>query len=128
MNKDQRNPLEVLRAELAFLESGAYQYARKQDATWRPPFFLEDSPTCFHKWCGSVGERDCRDCVLIHLVPTERRTEAVPCRHIPLNAAGETIESFYKGRTQPELEWALNKWLRSKIKELEEPGHAPPNT
>jgi hypothetical protein len=120
MVKDQRSILKVLKAELAFLESGGYEYARKQDASWRPPFFLEDSPTCFHKWRGSVGERDCADCILMQLVPMERRGEAVPCRHIPLNSAGETTESFYKRGTQHELESVLNQWLRSQIKELQE--------
>jgi hypothetical protein len=38
--------------------------------------------------------------------------EAIPCRHIPLNEAGETIDSFYHRHTQIELGEALDAWLR----------------
>jgi len=118
MPSDNRDLLQVLKAELAFLESGGYECARRQDAVWRPSFYLEDSPSCFHRWRASAGERDCSDCILSGLVPKEYRNSSSPCRYIPLNAAGETIDSFYKSGTQQELEAALNKWLREKIGEL----------
>jgi len=120
MVKDDRVPLMVLKEELVFLEAGAYEFAHKQDTSWRPPFFFEDSPTCFHKWRGSVGERNCADCLLIQFVPPEHRAKSAPCRHIPLNAAGQTIDYFYKSSTQPELEVALKDWLLVEIKELEQ--------
>jgi hypothetical protein len=56
---------------------------------------------------------------MMQFVPAASRSEAIPCRHIPLNEAGETVESFYRGRNQQELEEALNAWLRATIKRLE---------
>jgi hypothetical protein len=58
-------------------------------------------------------------------VPPASRSEAIPCRHIPLNEAGETIDSFYRRRTQLELEEALSSWLRKRIKELEQAAARP---
>lgn len=116
MPRDQRDLLQVLKAELEFLEKGGY--ASQQVASWRAPFIFEDSPSCFGHIAGP--EHSCSDCVLINLVPAKSRTECVPCRHIPITTDGATIDSLYRSGTQRELEWALDKWLRSKIKELEQ--------
>lgn len=118
MPADDRNLLEVLKAELDFLEQGGY--AKRKESHWRGPFIFEDSPTClnYHR---SEPHRPCGECALMKLVPPESRSCEVPCRHIPLNAMGETIEAFYRTATQQELEWALDKWLRRKIKQMEEP-------
>jgi hypothetical protein len=59
-------------------------------------------------------------------VPPASRSEVIPCRHIPLNEAGETIDSFYRRHTQLELEEALSSWLRKRIKELEQAAAPPP--
>ena len=56
----------------------------------------------------------------MHFVPTERASEAIPCRHIPLNEQGQTLNSLYSTGTQEELETAVAKWLRTKIHELED--------
>ena len=61
----------------------------------------------------------CSDCLLMRFVPAESRGEKFPCRHIHLNEAGETIESFYRTGTQPELETAYGTWLRQTIQKLE---------
>jgi len=50
--------------------------------------------------------------------PAASRLEAIPCRHISLNEAGETIDSFYRRQTQIELGEALDAWLRKTIKQL----------
>ena len=55
----------------------------------------------------------------MELVPPDLRNGKIPCRHIPLNAKGETIDSLYRTGTQMELETALTKWLKSTIKKLE---------
>jgi hypothetical protein len=52
-------------------------------------------------------------------VPPASRLEPIPCQHIPLNKAGETINLFYRRRTQLELEEALHAWLRTTIERLE---------
>ncbi len=41
---DKRDVLEVLRGELAFLDTGGYRKAQRYP--WRPNFVFEDSPTC----------------------------------------------------------------------------------
>lgn len=116
MSCDQRDLLQVLKAELEFLEKGGY--ATRQAISWRAPFIFEDSPSCFGRIAGNEPH-SCKDCVLIDLVPAAARGESVPCRHIPITPDGATIESFYRSGTQQELEWAFDKWLRARIKDLE---------
>jgi len=55
----------------------------------------------------------------MELVPPGLRNTKIPCRHIPLNAQGETIDSLYRTGTQEELETALTNWLNSMIQKLE---------
>ena len=113
---DRRNLVEVLRAELDFLEGGGYQKIEK--TSWRPPFFFEDSPTCL---CSSVpvGSRRCAACALSPLVPVNCRQEQAPCRYIPLNGEGETLDSLYRTGSAEEIEAALGKWLKAEIRTLE---------
>jgi hypothetical protein len=47
------------------------------------------------------------------------------CRYIPLNPAGETVDSLYRTGTQEELERALRSWLMATIQELEESSDCP---
>jgi hypothetical protein len=42
-----------------------------------------------------------------------------PCRYIPLNEQGQTIDSFYRSGTRDELESELRRWLKTKIERLE---------
>ena len=53
------------------------------------------------------------------MVPEECREKKIPCRHIPLNVNGETVDSLYRTGTQEELEAALAIWLKSTIRRLE---------
>src|SRR5216683_336770 len=46
MYKDERDLLDVLKAELAFLEKGGY--GRSPHESWRQPLIFEDSPTCMN--------------------------------------------------------------------------------
>jgi len=110
---DKRNLSEVLRSELEFLNSGGYR-----KPSWRPQFIFEDSPTCPNYHC-SQRQEPCSECILMQFVPPEKREERVPCRHIPLNERGDTIESLYRSGTQDELESALRTWLRREIENLE---------
>ncbi len=124
MRKDDRDLLEVLKRELAFLESGGYRCSLR--TPWRPQFIFEDSPTCLN-FDRRERPRPCSDCVLMQLVPSERRSARVPCLHIPLNFAGETVDSFYRSGTQEELEDALRAWLQATIERLEEELAGRPN-
>lgn len=116
MSKDQRDLLEVLKSELEFLEKKGYE--RSPTAAWRPQFIFEDSPTCWNQ-DRKENPEPCSDCVLIQLVPPECRSEKIPCRHIPLNAAGETLDSLYRYNGQEEIEKTVGSWLRTTIQQLE---------
>jgi|SRR5690349_20214643 len=107
---------EVLKSELEFLNRGGYK-----KSSWRPLYIFEDSPTCLNYH--SQDHKPCSECVLMQLVPPEKRKEKIPCRFIPLNERGDTIESLYRLGTQEELESALRIWLRDAI-EKEEKAHA----
>lgn len=113
MAADQRGLLQVLRSELDFLKKGGYRRP-----SWRPQFIFQDSPTCLNYLRPRVP-KPCSECVLVQLVPPERRNEKVPCRHIPLNELGETMDSLYPWATQDELEAVLAQWLLATIRKLE---------
>jgi hypothetical protein len=116
MPLDDRTPLDVLKFELQFLEAGGYGRSPREPR--KPPFVFEDSLSCLN--FGAKTDREpCGNCLLMQFVPPSSRSEQVPCRHIPLNQAGETIQSFYGQHTQVELEEALACWLRARIQQLE---------
>jgi hypothetical protein len=114
---DKRDVLQVLRAELAFLERGGYRRIRRYP--WRPNFVFEDSPTCIN-FNDSEHPQPCAECLLMQFVPEDRRETHFPCRHIPLTPRGETVNSFYEWGTQEEMENALRDWLQRTITLLEQ--------
>lgn len=117
MQKDERDLLEVLKFELKFLEDGGY--GRSPRSPWRPQYIFEDSLTCMN-YDSKENPGPCSACVLMHLVPPELRSADLPCRHIPLNATGETLDSLYRYGTQCETEETVGEWLRATIERLEE--------
>jgi hypothetical protein len=117
MQKDERDLLEVLKFELKFLEDGGY--GRSPRSPWRPQLIFEDSPTCIN-FNSAEDPRPCTDCVLVHLVPPEFRSAQIPCRHIPFDSSGETLDSLYRLGDQVEIEEVVRGWLRATIKRLEE--------
>jgi hypothetical protein len=117
MQKDERDLLEVLKFELQFLEDGGY--ARSERAPWRPQYIFEDSRTCMN-YDSKENPRPCSDCVLTQLVPPESRCEKIPCRHIPFNASGETLDSLHRYSDQNEIEETVGGWLRITIQRLKE--------
>jgi hypothetical protein len=116
MNKNKRDLLDVLKAELRFVESGGYRHTAR--AAWRPQFLFQDSPTCLN-FDPTEPHGPCSDCILMQLVPEELRSKKIPCRFVPLSDQGETIDSFYRTATQEELESAVVQWLRATIARLE---------
>jgi hypothetical protein len=116
MTNDKRDLLEVLKAELEFLEKGGYRHTAR--APWRPQFIFQDSPTCLN-FDPTQEPRPCSDCLLMQLVPEDLRSDKIPCRYIPLSEHGETIDSFYRTGTQEELEAAVGQWLKTTIARLE---------
>ena len=116
MPQDDRDALEVLKFELNFLGKGGYGHSPRE--AWRAQLIFEDSPTCMN-YDTKRDPRPCDECVLMQFVPPESRGEKVPCRHIPLSEAGETLNDLYWGGTQQEIEDAVGTWLRSTIGRLE---------
>lgn len=114
--QDERKVLDVLRAELAFLQGGGY--SSRARFPWRPNFVFEDSPTCL-KFGAKNEPRPCSECLLMQFVPEDRKKLAYPCRQIPLTPAGESVAHYYECGTEEELETALREWLKGKIVELE---------
>jgi hypothetical protein len=117
MAKDNRDLLTVLKAELEFLEKGGYLHSA--NVSWRPQFIFEDSPTCLNHG-RRANPLPCSECILMNLVPADCRNEKIPCRHIPLNAEGFTIDTYYRLGTQEEVEAAVAAWLRQTISQLEQ--------
>jgi len=108
--------LDVLRAELSFVEGGGYSKGAR--FPWRPNFVFEDSPTCLN-FRAKEEPRPCSECLLMQFVPEDRKRLAYPCRQIPLTPEGVSVAHFYEWGTEKELEAALKGWLRRKIAELE---------
>jgi len=52
-------------------------------------------------------------------MPEDQLAKKIPCRYIPLNEAGETIDSLYRHSTQEELEAAFAQWLKTAIARLQ---------
>ena len=116
MPQDDRNVLDVLKAELEFVTKGGY--GRSPREPWRASLILEDSPTCMN-FDTKENPTPCTDCLLMQFVPQELQGEMVPCRHIRLTQDGESIMDLYRGATQSQLEEALIGWLQTRIAELE---------
>jgi hypothetical protein len=111
--KDDRDILEILKAELNFLDKGGY--GRSVRTPWAPTSVFQDSPSCF-----CFPYHDHRDtCALMQFVPLQRRSESIPCHHIPLNDAGETVELLERMGNKDECEELAKNWLRKKIEEIE---------
>ena len=116
MPHDDRDLLEVLRFELNFLEQGGY--GRSVRTPWKPTHIFQDSLSCLN-FNEPNRPHPCNECLLYDLVPPESRAEPVPCHHIPLNAAGQTVATLDVGYNHEEVEEELVRWLRAAIARLE---------
>jgi hypothetical protein len=116
MPQDDRNTLEVLKAELNFVKKGGYGKSPREP--WRAQLAFEDSPTCMN-YDSKEDRASCAECLLMQFVPAEKRGEKVPCRHIPLTSYGDTLLHLYRGGTEQEIEEALANWLQETIAKLE---------
>ena len=105
--------LDVLEAELNFVEKGGYGRSVRAPST--PMLVFQDSPSCL---CFPVHDHD-DTCMLMRFVPPQSRLEDLPCHHIPLSPAGETIELLERTNDQEAIENAVKRWLREKIADLQ---------
>lgn len=122
IEKDERDLLDVLRAELDFFEKGGY--GRSPREPWVRPMIFQDSPACMN-YDSKENPGPCDECVLMQLVPPDQRAGNVPCYRIPLNAAGDTLESLYRYADDREIDEVYGKWLRDVIGKLEELTNGP---
>jgi hypothetical protein len=116
MAKDDRDLLELLKDELAFIEQGGY--GRSVRTPWLPKSAFQDSLTCIN-YGYPYRAHPCTECQLLDFVAPERQREAVPCHFICLNDAGETIEDLEQRDQFARIEVLLRKWLQTRIGELE---------
>jgi hypothetical protein len=116
MSDDKRDILEVLKFEINFLEQGGY--GRSVRTPWKPTSIFQDSLSCIN-FNDPERPHPCNECLLTDFVPQERQGESVPCHHIPLNSAGETVDTMERQCNQVELEETLKNWLRETIRRIE---------
>jgi len=117
MSDDKRDILEVLKFELNFLEQGGY--GRSVRTPWKPTSIFQDSLSCIN-FNDPERPHPCSECLLTDFVPGDHQGENVPCHHIPLNPAGETVDTMERQSSQVELEEAVKAWLRATIQRIEQ--------
>ena len=117
MTTDDRDVLQLLKAELDFIEKGGYGRSVRTPGQSKSTF--QDSLTCIN-YCEPQRTHPCNECHLLDFVDPEHRTEAIPCHFIPLNNDGETIENLESRDNQSKLEHEVSAWLRARISEIEQ--------
>ena len=115
MVKDDRDILELLQEELAFIEQGGY--GRSVSTPWLPKSAFQDSLTCIN-YGYPYRAHPCSECHLLDFVPSEDHSKPIPCHCIPLNDAGITVEDLEALDNQSMLEATLKQWMRSTIDEI----------
>src|SRR5262249_38098758 len=113
MTKDDRDILEMLKAELDFVEKGGY--GRSVRTPWKPTVSFQDSLSSME----FPPHRHDAGCALMGFVPPEQRGACIACHHIPLNSAGDTAATLDARGDQQALEEALKAWLKSTIAQIE---------
>ena len=116
MDHDDRDILNLLQDELDFIEKGGY--GRSVRTPWKPTSAFQDSLTCIN-YADPSHAYPCESCHLIDFVSPELRETSVPCHHIALNTAGETVEDLELRDNQSKTEEALKNWLREQIKRIQ---------
>ena len=112
----KQHMLEELKLEREFVRRGGYHASVRNPR--REPTHLRDSVTCLNV-NKSEDLEPCDRCFWYDLVPEERRDREMPCRHIPLDAQGNTVESLDARGRREEAEEKLLAWLDSTIARLE---------
>jgi hypothetical protein len=116
MAKDNRDLLELLKDELAFIQQGGY--GRSVRTPWLPKSIFQDSLSCLN-YGYPYRAHPCSECRLLEFVSAEDRSQPVPCHFIPLNDSGTTIEDLESQGNELKLESAVKDWLQARISQLE---------
>jgi hypothetical protein len=112
MSNEKRELLEKLKFELAFIEDGGYGRSVRTPHTSTSPF--QDSLTCLN-FGDPLRAHPCAECLLMRYVPESRKSEDVPCHHIPLEGETKTVATLEAG----DAEEALKLWLHREIDRLQ---------
>lgn len=111
--------IRLLEAELDLIEGGGYEPAAGHPEANRQLFDRSVSLACVNHWAVPGHGEDCHDdCVLLQIVPEHHRGERMPCHHIPLNSAGDTISSLEASSGRERAEEEVKRWLRATIARL----------
>lgn len=116
MGKDDRDLLELLKDELAFIQQGGY--GRSVRTPWLPKSIFQDSLSCLN-YGYPYRAHPCNECQLLEFVSPQDRSQPIPCHFIRLNESGTTVEDLESQGDEPKLESAVKQWLQSKISQLE---------
>jgi hypothetical protein len=112
MSNENRELLEKLKFELAFIEDGGY--GRSVRTPHKPTSPFQDSLTCLN-FGDPLRAHPCAECQLMQYVPESHKSEDVPCHHIPLDRESRTVSTLDAN----EAETALKLWLHREINRLE---------
>ena len=116
MASNPQELLEMLKTELHFVEFGGYERSVRKPQKELSVF--QDSPSCLN-YALSVRKHPCTECFLMEFVPAGKRSESVPCHHIPLNDRGDTLETLQGYGRDFQVQEAMLEWLHKTIAELE---------
>jgi hypothetical protein len=112
MSNGKSELLEKLKFELAFIEDGGY--GRSVRTPHKPTSSFRDSLTCLN-FGDPTRAHPCAECILMQYVPESRKSEDVPCHHIPLDRESRTVATLDANET----EGALKLWLHREVERLE---------
>jgi hypothetical protein len=116
MAKDDRDILEILKDELAFIEQGGY--GRSVRTPWVPKSVFQDSLTCLN-YGYPYRAHPCAECRLLDFVGAQDHSQPVPCHFIKLDDAGNTLEELELEGNESRTVSTVKKWLQGKISQIE---------
>ena len=116
MDKDDRDILEILQEELDFIEKGGY--GRSVRTPWLQKSVFQDSLSCLN-YGYPYRAHPCSECRLMDFVPPEDQKQMVPCHHIPLDKAGDTIEELDSDGNEARMQRLVTEWLRAQINKIQ---------
>lgn len=81
--------------------------------------YFRDSVLCINAGKSSELDDACEQCLLQQFVPAQYKGDKLPCSHIPLNEAGDTLDSLRQKGTRKERDAAVLAWMEAAAARLE---------
>ncbi len=115
--ENKRDIISLLEIELGIIEDGGY--GRSPQMPRKPKSMFQYSVSCINHWIDPDHAPDtCEGCILLDFVPNEHKNRETPCHYIPLNEAGETVDSLEQAGDRERLEEIVANWLRTTLRRL----------